>query len=207
MNKVVADALTLVYKFLMPLCSKFNPALIERGLLSIAGEEANPTVFSTSRVGTHSVYVNRREAFWIKAFRREIIHPEFKVFSYPTKEQADYCYCLVNSSLFWWYWISVSDCWHVSRELNGFRMPIINDASQFSELADALDMRLEATKKYVGTKQTEYEYKHRACLDEIHAIDSVINSVYGLTQKESDYIQDFALRYRVSGGIVNDECD
>lgn len=29
MNKVVADALTLVYKFLMPLCSKFNPALIE----------------------------------------------------------------------------------------------------------------------------------------------------------------------------------
>ena len=170
-------------------------------------DQANPTVFSTSRVGTHSVYVNRREAFWIKAFRREIIHPEFKVFSYPTKEQADYCYCLVNSSLFWWYWISVSDCWHVSRELNGFRMPIINDASQFSELADALDMRLEATKKYVGTKQTEYEYKHRACLDEIHAIDSVINSVYGLTQKESDYIQDFALRYRVSGGIVNDECD
>lgn len=40
MNKVVADALTLVYKFLMPLCSKFNPALIERGLLSIAGEDA-----------------------------------------------------------------------------------------------------------------------------------------------------------------------
>ena len=44
-------------------------------------DQANPTVFSTSRVGTHSVYVNRREAFWIKAFRREIIHPEFKVFN------------------------------------------------------------------------------------------------------------------------------
>ena len=170
-------------------------------------DQANPTVFSASRVGSHSVYVNRRETFWIKAFRREIIHPEFKAFSYPTKEEADYCYCLVNSSLFWWYWISVSDCWHVSRELNGFRAPIIRDASQFSELADALDMRLEATKEYVGTKQTEYEYKHRACLDEIHAIDFAINSVYGLTQEESDYIQDFALRYRVSGGVVNDECN
>ena len=169
-------------------------------------DQANPTVFSTSRIGSHSIYVNRREAFWIKAFRREIIHPEFKVFSYESQEEADYCYCLVNSSLFWWYWISVSDCWHVSRELNGFRAPIIC-ASRFSELAEALDKRLEATKEYVGTKQTEYEYKHRACLDEIHAIDDVINSVYGLTQEESDYIKDFALRYRVSGGAVSDECD
>lgn len=170
-------------------------------------DQANPTVFEISRAGTNSVYVNRREAFWIKAFRREIIHPEFKVFSFATKGEADYCYCLVNSSLFWWYWISVSDCWHVSRELNGFRTPIIRDISQFSDLAEALDERLEETKEYVGTKQTEYEYKHRACLAEIHAIDDVINSVYGLTQEESEYIKDFALRYRVSGGVVSDECD
>ncbi len=94
----------------------------------------------------------------------------------------------MNSSLFWWYWISVSDCWHVSRELNGFRAPSVLNASQFSVLAEALDRRLELTKEYVGTKQTEYEYKHRACLDEIHAIDSVVNSLYGLTQEESDYI-------------------
>ena len=31
-------------------------------------------------------------------------------------------------------------------------MPIINDASQFSELADALDMRLEATKEICRNK-------------------------------------------------------
>jgi len=167
----------------------------------------NPTVFSTSRVGSFSVYVNRRETFWIKAFRQEIIHPEFKVFSYQSKAAADYCYCLVNSSLFWWYWISVSDCWHVSRDLNGFRAPQISNNSIFSELADALDAKLETTKKYVGTKQTEYEYKHRLCIEEIHAIDDAINSVFGLTQEESDYIKGFALRYRVSGGAVTNDCD
>lgn len=170
-------------------------------------DPANPTVFSTSRIGKHSVYVNRREAFWIKAFRKEIIHPEFKVFSYASPSEADYCYCLVNSSIFWWYWISVSDCWHVSRELNGFRAPVISDVSAFTMLADALDARLEATKEYVGTKQTEYEYKHRACLKEIHAIDNVINTIFGLTEEESEYIKDFALRYRISGGAVSDECD
>ena len=86
------------------------------------------------------------------------------MFSYPSQAEADYCYCLVNSSLFWWYWISVSDCWHVSRELNGFRAPVVSDASRFTDLAEALDAKLEITKEYVGTKQTEYEYKHMLML-------------------------------------------
>ena len=37
MNNVVADALNLVYKFVMPLCNKQNQASIEQGILSIAG--------------------------------------------------------------------------------------------------------------------------------------------------------------------------
>lgn len=163
-----------------------------------------PTVYSVSREGTSSVYVNRREAFWIKAFRETIIHPEFKVFSYPTPEEADYCYCLVNSSLFWWYWISVSDCWHVSKSLNDFRAPSSADYNQASELAKRLSAKLEETKIYVGTKQTEYEYKHRECLEEIHAIDDFVNNLYGLTEAESEYIKQFALRYRVSGGAENE---
>lgn len=39
MNNVVADALNLVYKFIMPFCDEQNQALIERGILSIAGIE------------------------------------------------------------------------------------------------------------------------------------------------------------------------
>lgn len=161
---------------------------------------ALPTVYSVSREGTSSVYVNRRETFWIKAFRKTIIHPEFKIFSYPTPEEADYCYCLVNSSLFWWYWISVSDCWHVSKSLNDFRAPTEADFIQASELADRLRNKLEETKVYVGTKQTEYEYKHKDCLEEIHAIDDFVNNLFGLTETESEYIKGFAIRYRVSGG-------
>ena len=165
---------------------------------------AFPTVYSVSREGTSSVYVNRREAFWIKAFRETIIHPEFKVFSYAEPEEADYCYCLVNSSLFWWYWISVSDCWHVSKTLNSFQAPTTADFNYASELAKKLSLKLEETKMYVGTKQTEYEYKHKECLDEIHAIDDYVNGLFGLTEEESEYIKGFALRYRVSGGAANE---
>ncbi len=162
-------------------------------------------VYAISRAGTESVYLNRREAFWMKAYREKVDDPEYKVFSFQTPLEADFCYCLINSTLFWWYWISVSDCWHVSKDLNGFMMPKQIDMWGATELAHNLRQRLEETKVYVGTKQTRYEYKHRECLDEIFAIDDFVNAAYGLTEAESNYIKNFAIRYRTSGGIDPDE--
>lgn len=158
------------------------------------------SVYAQSRHGTESVFLNRRETFWMKAYREYVADPEYKVFSYATASEADYCYCLINSSLFWWYWISVSDCWHVSKELNGFMAPDNPNDEIVTRLASQLRQRLEETKVYVGTVQTEYEYKHRDCLAEIQAIDDFINNLYGLTAEESDYIKGFALKYRTSGG-------
>lgn len=63
-----------------------------------------------------------------------------------------------------------------------------------------LRQKLEETKVYVGTKQTDYEYKHRECIKEIHAIDTYINNMFGLTKEENKYIKEFAFRYRTSGG-------
>lgn len=163
------------------------------------------SVYDISRNGTESVYLNRREAFWMKAYREQVDGPEYKVFSFKSPIEADYCYCLINSSLFWWYWISVSDCWHVSKDLNGFMMPMKVNMTGATELAQGLRQRLEETKVYVGTKQTQYEYKHRECLEEIRAIDDFINAAYGLTVAESNYIKNFAIRYRTSGGIDADE--
>ena len=163
------------------------------------------SVYALSRTGTESIYLNRRETFWMKAYREKVDNPEYKVFSFRTPLEADFCYCLINSTLFWWYWISVSDCWHVSKDLNGFMMPVQPDMIGATELAHNLRERLEETKVYVGTKQTQYEYKHRKCLDEIRAIDDFVNAVYGLTETESNYIKNFAIRYRTSGGVDADE--
>lgn len=163
------------------------------------------SVYAISREGTEAVYLNRREAFWMKAYREKVENPEYKVFRFWTPEEADFCYCLINSTLFWWYWISVSDCWHVSKKLNGFMMPKQVKTEGATKLASDLRKKLEETKIYVGTKQTLYEYKHKECLKEIGAIDDFINATYGLTNIESDYIKQFAIRYRTSGGIDADE--
>ncbi|MCM1330102.1 MAG: SAM-dependent methyltransferase [Ruminococcus sp.] len=151
--------------------------------------------------GTESVYLNMRAAFWIKAFRRVHHGAEYKQFKFDSAGIANYFFCLINSSLFWWYWICVSDCWHITKkELQGFNVPELDNFETAEKLAAALENRLEETKLYVGTKQTDYEYKHRSCAEEIHDIDDYINALYGLTDAENLYIKNFAYRYRVSGG-------
>lgn len=190
-------------------CDDFIPKLGTQIDVDIFEKVTDPittiSIYDASRHGNESVYLNRREAFWMKAYRTKVDDPEYKIFHFATEQGADLCYCIINSSLFWWYWICVSDCWHVSKTLNNFRMPITLNYDGVSDLANALISKLEATKVYVGTKQTQYEYKHRECLDEIHAIDDFINQAYGLTESESEYIKAFAIRYRTSGGIDANE--
>ncbi|HFI0271628.1 TPA: Eco57I restriction-modification methylase domain-containing protein [Streptococcus suis] len=151
--------------------------------------------------GDNSIHLNMRAAFWIKAFLNEHSGSEYKKFSSSMKENLDYAMCLLNSSLFWWFWICVSDCWHITRkELNNFRIPKEIDFEILGKLALNLENKLEETKVYVRTKQTEYEYKHKLCVNEIHAIDDYINEQFGLSKEESLHIKNFAYRYRVSGG-------
>lgn len=151
------------------------------------------------------LYLNMRAAFWIKAFIKKHAGAEYKTFECQDQSYANYCMCLLNSSLFWWYWICVSDCWHITKkELCGFKIPEIADFSEVNRLANALENRLEETKLYVGTKQTEYEYKHKECVNFIHQIDDYINDLYELTEEEGLYIKNFAYRYRIGGGVKDE---
>ena len=104
--------------------------------------------------------------------------------------------------MFWWFWICISDCWHITnKELKNFKIPSKFDKIIVKQLSLNLENKLENTKKYVGTKQTDYEYKHKKCLTEIHEIDEYINNLFGLSESESFYVKNFAISYRTSVGI------
>lgn len=154
-----------------------------------------------------SLYLNMRATFWIKAFLNYHKGSEYKELFFDTEDKRNYLYCLLNSSLFWWFWICISDCWHITKkEFDSFKFPIEYDDKKVKELANKLEEKLESTKKYVGTKQVDYEYKHKNCLREINEIDNYINSLYGLTSKENFYIQNYSLNYRIGAGAKN-ECN
>lgn len=151
--------------------------------------------------GGGSLYLNMRGCFWMKAFTFNPGSNEYKYFACPVDMQK-YFVALLNSNLFFLYWTIISDCWHItSKEINGFKIPVDNvDFSIFEEIVDKLEDKLEETKKYIGSKQTEYEYKHKDCKIEIDAIDQALQKIYDLTDDEVAYLRDYKLKYRTSNG-------
>lgn len=171
----------------------------------VAGE---PSIGSTDADGGNAarkgmIYLNSRATFWIKAFINQQPSLEYQAFPTLNNEISCLAMCYLNSSLFWWYWVCVSDCWHLTKkELLGFRVPKVRDYSAPQELATKLEGKLETTKVHVGTKQTLFEYKHKLCLAEISAIDNYVNDLFGLTPEQSAYIMGYASRYRQGAGAV-----
>ena len=179
--------------------------IIENSIYKKVTCDSNKSLLSyLSSKGTNKIYLNSRATFWIKAFRHN--HNFQKSYSqYECKDRdcAVLAFCILNSSLFWWFWVVVSDCWHITnKELLAFKIPDINTLvlSKLTKAAINLEKKLEETKIYVATKQTDYEYKHRDCIKEIQIIDALINDIFSLTKQESDFIKSFAFRYRISGG-------
>lgn len=152
----------------------------------------------------NSLYLNMRATFWIKAFLNPHTGNEYKTLNFTNDKYRYFAYCLLNSSLYWWYWNVVSDCWHITKkELDEFPIPNDIEFGEIEKLANALEKKLESTKKYIGSKQTDYEYKHKLCIKEISAINQYINNVYKLSEKEGTYINNYYIKYRMSGGNLN----
>lgn len=161
-------------------------------------------IYDIQDLNGEELYLNMRACFWIKCFSFNPGSNEYKKFVFD-ESKYHFILCLLNSSLFWLYWTIMSDCWHItSKELKMFKVNTNKiDTEKFKKLAEKLETKLEDTKKYIGSIQVDYEYKHKLCKDVINQIDDELKDVYSLTDDELDYIKSFALKYRI-GGEVND---
>lgn len=172
---------------------------IEKNIFNKIFTLSKENLYDSQQKLEKSLYLNMRSCFWIKAFSFNPGSSEYKELNF---KNNDYIICLLNSSLFWLFWTMVSDCWHItSKELKHFKY--IDTTENFSVLRKELEDKLEKTKKYVGSKQTEYEYKHKYCKYIIDKIDNKLAKIYGLTSEELNYIKEFAIKYRM-GGLENE---
>lgn len=150
-----------------------------------------------------SVYINMRACFWMKAFSFNPGSKEYKEFGC-SSEMKPYLLAILNSNLFFLYWTIVSDCWHITnKELSEFFIPTKDVCFDiFRILTSKLERKLERTKKYIGSVQTQYEYKHKECKSEIDAIDDALQEIYGLTDDEVAFLKEYKLKYRMSNGTI-----
>ena len=150
---------------------------------------------------TSNLFINQRGCFWMKAFTTDMHSNSYSLYKIPT-EIHPFVYCLVNSSLFFLLWIIVSDGWHITnKELSFIKIPSnVGKRSVWQGLMERLENKLEKTKVYVGTKQVDYEYKHKECKDIIDEIDDEMAKIYHLSETQLYYIKNFGLKYRLGDG-------
>ena len=185
-------------KYIPKIGDKFERSIFEK-IISAKGKTLADI---TSDVKSDSsLYLNMRGCFWMKAFSFNPGSNEYKPFKC-SKEMLPYILAILNSNLYFLYWTIASDCWHITgKEISEFIIPTKGiDFEAFKTLTSNIEKRLEETKKYIGSKQTAYEYKHKDCKPEIDAIDDALKSIYNLTDDEIEYLRNYKVRYRTSNG-------
>ncbi|MBN2548714.1 MAG: hypothetical protein JXB15_06135 [Anaerolineales bacterium] len=115
---------------------------------------------------------------------------------------------ILNSSLFYWWFILLSDCRDLNmREIKffpvGLHQMTLEHKQMLGELAIMLmaDMKSHAKRKeafYKTTGQVRYdEFYPRYSKSIIDRIDEVLSSHYGLTKEETDFIVNYDIKYRL----------
>jgi hypothetical protein len=115
---------------------------------------------------------------------------------------------LLNSSLFYSYFIAYGDCFHLSDGLaTGFpAAPSVLGDKALIKLNQKLmkDLKANATRKVINTKdgaKISYdEFNVSASKPIIDEIDIVLGRHYGFTEEELDFIINYDARFRMGAG-------
>ena len=141
----------------------------------------------------------------------ERISTSVKTLHLATALDAKAVVATLNSSLFYWWFVVLSDCRSLSRrEIRNFPIGLVQmdeDLKQrFSELTDKLMADL---KRHARRKEAQYKATGRVVYDEfsprhskpiIDKIDRVLAQHYGFTDEELDFIINYDIKYRMGLG-------
>ena len=165
-----------------------------------------PLVRLRDRTVPVSIFYHSGGRYFRKCIRKKLSN-EYKELSV-REESASSMLCLLSSSLYYWLWTTVSDCYHVTRtDIDTVPVPesLISD-KRFSKLADVLmddferNAEIRVRQRADGTKRHEINYlvgKSKGLIDQI---DCVLAEHYGFTDEELDFIINYDIKYRMGRG-------
>jgi hypothetical protein len=185
-------------------------------------EKAKTTIgaVASERQTDSFVFYQEATGYWVKATIGLPFYSKHDVIGAPAHGRYVYCKdadlaarvsALLNSSLFYAYFIAYGDCFHLSDTLVE-AFPILNriaDDTKLTELGRELNKSLKsnAITKTINTRDGSvikyaefFAAQSKAIIDEI---DTVLAHHYGFTPEESDFIINYDIKYRTgqdSGG-------
>lgn len=171
------------------------------------------------RQGTNNtVYFHNSPQYWIRTMTflpyfwnerdGEHVSTQVKPLYLSTKIDASVVSAALNSSLFYWWFLLLSDCRHLNlREIERFPLGLQhmseNIKQELSRLSDELmgDLILHVKRKetyYKATGQVIYdEFYPKYSKPIIDKIDQVLAKHYGFTEEELDFIINYDIKYRM----------
>lgn len=171
------------------------------------------------RTSGNTVYFHGAARYWLKAldfvpmFYNEIKgvsrSSEWKEISLSKDVKREVIICLINSSMFFWYWILMSDERHFSKkDITSF--PYDNDLfkdrqDDFVQLENELieSYNLHSVEKSINTVRgvTKYqEFYPKKSKDILDKIDILIGEILKLSAEEVKYLINKDLRFRMGDG-------
>ena len=164
------------------------------------------------------VFFHNAPRYWIRAMDfvpyfwneqgGEQISSHVKTLTLAKKSDVGVTIAVLNSSLFYWWFLILSNCRDLSlREIKSFPLGLdwMSEAikSELSNLTDSLmvDFKQHKKRKKVRNKKTgeviydEYYPKYSKPI--IDKIDIVLAEHYGFTEEELDFIINYDIKYRV----------
>ncbi len=173
------------------------------------------------KTGQFPCYFHNSPQYWIRATDfvpyfwnerdGEKMSTQVKPLYLTTELDAGVVVATLNSSLFYWWFILLSDCRHLNlREIRHFPIGVdrIEEAMKhrLCRISDDLMMDL---RRHAQRKETYYQTTGRVVYDEfyprhskpiIDEIDRLLAQHYGLTDEELDFIINYDLKYRLGLG-------
>ena len=166
------------------------------------------------------IFYQEATQYWVKAVvglphyskNGQVGAPPHGRYLYTSRDDAGYVLsALMNSTLFYAYFIAYSDCFHLSdRLVTHFPVPasLIGDG-RLTQLGRDLndDLRAKALQKMIMTKDghriTYAEFVAGQSKTLIDDIDQVMASHFAFTDVELDYIINYDIKYRMGGSDEN----
>jgi hypothetical protein len=171
------------------------------------------------------VYFHNAPQYWIRAMDfvpyfwnerdGEQVSSHIKTLLLRSKVDAAVTVAALNSSLFYWWFIVLSNCRDLTmREIENFPLGVDQMSHEVKEQLAVLSEKLMADLKcHKQRKVCQYQATGRVVYDEfypkyskpiIDEIDRVLAQHYGFTDEELDFIINYDIKYRMGGGAEED---
>ena len=175
---------------------------------------------ASKRTGKRNYYIYYHNAprYWVRTTDfapyfwnerdGEQISTQVKSLTLTAKSDAAAALAALNSSLFYWWFLILSDCRHLNRrEIESFPLGLDRMTQDMKKrLGECAGRLMESFKRHKKRKRTSYKATGKVVYDEfeqkpskpiVDEIDRLLAEHYGFTDEERDFIVNYDIKYRM----------